>query len=52
MIFWEQEAGQNIYIVKIGSVKLTNIINDSEIVSNILKVGDFFGELPNGENSK
>lgn len=50
MIFSESQPGQELYIIQKGSVKITKIVNDNEILIAILKVGDIFGEMSLLEN--
>ena len=45
MIFSEFEAGDELYIIKEGKVKITKVMNDQEIMLSVLKEGDIFGEL-------
>lgn len=50
MIFSESQPGQELYIIQKGSVKITKIVNDDEILITILKKGDIFGEMSLLEN--
>ena len=50
MIFSESQTGQELYIIQKGSVKITKIVNDNEILIAILKAGDIFGEMSLLEN--
>ena len=50
MIFSESQPGQELYIIQKGSVKITKIVNDNEILIAILKAGDIFGEMSLLEN--
>jgi len=45
LIFAEGEKGNNLYIIQKGSVKITKIVNNQEIVLAILKKSDIFGEM-------
>ncbi len=46
MIFSESQPGQELYIIQRGSVKITKIVNDNEVLLAILnKQGDIFGEM-------
>jgi CRP-like cAMP-binding protein len=45
MIFAEGEPGEEFFIIKSGSVKITKITNNSEILLAVLKAGDIFGEM-------
>jgi CRP-like cAMP-binding protein len=45
MIFSESEPGAELFIIQKGSVKITKIINDEEIILALLKAGDMFGEM-------
>lgn len=45
MIFGEGQKGAELYILQKGSVKITKIINNKEIILAILKPGDMFGEM-------
>jgi CRP-like cAMP-binding protein len=44
-VFVEGESGEELYIIQSGSVKITKIINDNEVILAILKPGDIFGEM-------
>ncbi|TFG63989.1 MAG: Crp/Fnr family transcriptional regulator [Spirochaetales bacterium] len=50
MIFSEAQPGQELYIIQKGSVKITKIVNDSEVLLAVLKQGDIFGEMSLLEN--
>ena len=50
MIFSESQPGQELYIIQKGSVKITKIVEDKEILIAILKTGDIFGEMSLLEN--
>ncbi|RKX93383.1 MAG: cAMP-binding protein [Spirochaetes bacterium] len=45
MIFSENQPGQELYIIQKGSVKITKIVNDNEVMLALLKTGDIFGEM-------
>ena len=45
MIFSEVMPGQELYIIQKGSVKITKIVNDTEVLLAVLKAGDIFGEM-------
>ena len=45
MIFSEGEPGHELYIIQRGSVKITKIVNDNEVLLALLKPGDIFGEM-------
>ncbi|MBN2738092.1 MAG: cyclic nucleotide-binding domain-containing protein [Spirochaetales bacterium] len=50
MIFSENEPGKELYIIQKGSVKITKILNNNEVMLALLKVGDIFGEMALLEN--
>ncbi|MFW5768501.1 MAG: Crp/Fnr family transcriptional regulator, partial [Spirochaetota bacterium] len=50
MIFSEAQPGQELYIIQKGSVKITKIVNDNEVLLAVLKPGDIFGEMSILEN--
>lgn len=50
MIFSESEPGDEMYIIQTGSVKITKIINDKEVMLAMLKPSDIFGEMALLEN--
>jgi CRP-like cAMP-binding protein len=50
MIICENEPGTELYIIQRGSVKITKIVEDSELLITILKTGDIFGEMALLEN--
>lgn len=50
MIFSEAEPGQELYIIQKGSVKITKIVDDKEVLLAVLKTGDIFGEMSLLEN--
>jgi CRP-like cAMP-binding protein len=45
MIFSEVMPGKELYIIQKGSVKITKIVNDTEVLLAVLKPGDIFGEM-------
>lgn len=45
MIFSESQPGQEMYIIQRGSIKITKIVNNNEVLLAILKQGDMFGEM-------
>ena len=45
MIFSENEPGQDLFILQKGKVKITKIIKDNDVLLNIMKPGDIFGEM-------
>ena len=45
MIFSEAQPGKEMYIIQRGSVKITKIQNDNEVMLALLKSGDMFGEM-------
>ena len=50
LLFAEGEIGQNLYIIQKGSVKITKIVNNKEVVLAVLNKGDIFGEMAMLEN--
>lgn len=50
MIFSEMMPGQELYIIQKGSVKITKIVNENEVLLAVLKSGDIFGEMSLIEN--
>jgi CRP-like cAMP-binding protein len=50
MIFSESQPGNELYIIQKGSVKITKIVDNNEILIAILKAGDIFGEMSLLEN--
>jgi CRP-like cAMP-binding protein len=50
MIFAETMPGRELYIIQKGSVKITKIVNDNEVLLAVLKQGDIFGEMSLIEN--
>lgn len=49
-VFLEHELGEELYIIQEGEIKITKIVNRQEVLLNILKVGDIFGEMAILEN--
>ena len=45
MIFSESMPGKEMYIIQKGSVKITKIVNDNEVLLAVLRQGDMFGEM-------
>ncbi len=45
MIFSEMMHGKEMYIIQQGSVKITKVINNTEVLLAILRTGDIFGEM-------
>jgi CRP-like cAMP-binding protein len=45
MIFSENEPGHDLFILQKGKVKITKIINGNDVILNIMKPGDIFGEM-------
>ncbi|MFP4508599.1 MAG: Crp/Fnr family transcriptional regulator [Spirochaetaceae bacterium] len=50
MIFTESMPGQELYIIQKGSVKITKVVNNTEVLLAVLKPGDIFGEMSLIEN--
>jgi len=50
MIFSEGQPGNELYILQKGTVKISKIVNDKEVLLAILKPGDIFGEMALIEN--
>jgi len=50
MICSEGEPGDELFIIQKGSVKITKIVEDNEVLLAILKGGDIFGEMALLEN--
>ena len=50
MIFSESEPGDELYIIQKGTVKITKIVEDKEVLLAMLKSGDIFGEMALLEN--
>ena len=45
MIFAEVMPGKELYIIQKGSVKITKIVGETEVLLAVLKPGDIFGEM-------
>jgi CRP-like cAMP-binding protein len=45
MLFAEGEQGDELYIIQKGSIKISKIVDNSEVLLAILKPGDIFGEM-------
>ena len=45
MVFSENMPGKEMFIIQKGSVKITKIVNDNEVLLAVLKQGDMFGEM-------
>ncbi|MDR2758977.1 MAG: cyclic nucleotide-binding domain-containing protein [Spirochaetaceae bacterium] len=45
MLFSEGEPGDELYIIQKGSVKITKIVDNNEVLLAVLKTGDIFGEM-------
>jgi CRP-like cAMP-binding protein len=45
MIFSEGQPGQELYIIQKGSVQITKIVDNNEVLLAVLKQGDIFGEM-------
>ncbi|MDR3173153.1 MAG: Crp/Fnr family transcriptional regulator [Treponema sp.] len=45
MIFSEGENGDELYMIKKGSVKIVKIVDNNEVLLAVLKAGDIFGEM-------
>ena len=45
MLFAEGESGPELYIIQKGSIRITKIVNDNEVLLALLKAGDIFGEM-------
>ncbi|MHB9296254.1 hypothetical protein PilKf_02013 [Pillotina sp. SPG140] len=45
IFFLEGEPGDKLFIIKTGSVRITKIMNDNEVLLAMLKPGDIFGEM-------
>ena len=50
MVFSETMPGKELYIIQKGSVKITKIVDDNEVLLAVLKPGDIFGEMALIEN--
>ncbi len=45
VLFREGDAGDEMYLIKSGKIKISKVIENTETVLAILKEGDFFGEM-------
>jgi CRP-like cAMP-binding protein len=45
MLFSEGEPGDELFIIQKGSVKITKIVDNNEVLLAVLKSGDIFGEM-------
>ncbi|MDR2149701.1 MAG: cyclic nucleotide-binding domain-containing protein [Spirochaetaceae bacterium] len=45
IIFSEGEMGDELFIIKSGSIKITKYMNNNEVLLAMLKAGDIFGEM-------
>ncbi len=45
MIFCEGQQGKELYIIQKGSIKITKIVDNKEVLLAVLKPGDIFGEM-------
>ncbi|MDR0473607.1 MAG: cyclic nucleotide-binding domain-containing protein, partial [Treponema sp.] len=45
MLFAENEPGEELYIIQKGSVKISKIVDNNEVLLAVLKAGDIFGEM-------
>lgn len=50
MLFAEGENGPELYIIQRGSIRITKIVNENEVLLALLKAGDIFGEMALLEN--
>ena len=50
MIFSEAEPGAELYIIQKGTVKISKIVEDQEVLIALLPTGDIFGEMALLEN--
>lgn len=50
MIFSEAQSGADMFVIKEGSVKISKIVQKTEVTLAILKKGDMFGEMALLEN--
>ncbi|HUV07530.1 MAG TPA: cyclic nucleotide-binding domain-containing protein, partial [Spirochaetia bacterium] len=50
MIFSENEPGSELYIIQKGTVKISKIVDDKEVLIALLPPGDIFGEMALLEN--
>jgi CRP-like cAMP-binding protein len=45
ILFAEGESGDELFIIRAGSVKITKYMNSNEVLLAVLKSGDIFGEM-------
>ncbi|GHV69978.1 Crp/Fnr family transcriptional regulator [Spirochaetia bacterium] len=45
MFFAEGEPGEELYIIQKGSVKISKVVDDQEVLIAVLRGGDIFGEM-------
>ena len=45
MLFAEGEQGDELYIIQKGSIKISKIVDNNEVLLAVLKPGDIFGEM-------
>jgi len=45
MFFAEGEPGNELFIIQQGSVKISKVVNNNEVLLAMLKTGDIFGEM-------
>lgn len=45
MIFCENEPGGELFIVQRGKIRISKFIGDKDVILNIMKQGDIFGEM-------
>jgi len=45
LLFAEGEAGNTMYIIQDGSVKITKVVDNKEVILAVLSKGDIFGEM-------
>lgn len=50
MIFSESQTGSDMFVIQSGSVKISKIVNGTEVTLAVLKKGDMFGEMALLEN--
>ncbi len=45
MVFSEYQSGAEMYVIQSGSVKITKVLNGTEVTLAVLKQGEMFGEM-------
>ncbi len=50
MVFSEAQYGPELYIIQKGSIRITKIVDNNEVMLALLKAGDIFGEMALLEN--